>query len=129
MLLLLSFPLLKKLPFSRSLLSLDLISKSWMLSAFAKNFLKPFFFSGSTSQVWKSIIRFCASKCFTPLNNSSIEFWILIIFLDIGSSFCLKLASFNLSLVMYKSFSPCISWPNLLVASKYFFTSSLGVFL
>ena len=48
--------------------------------------------------------------------------------LDLISKSHLKLPLFNLSLVMCKSISPCISWPNSLVASKYFFTSSFDVF-
>ena len=39
-----AFPLLKKVLFSQSLLSLSLISKSLMPGALSKNLLKPFFF-------------------------------------------------------------------------------------
>ena len=44
-----------------------------------------------------------------------------------GLSLRLKLASFNLLFATYKSISSSISSPNLLVAKKYFFTSSLVV--
>ena len=45
--------------FSRSFLSLKLISKSQVLNSFAKNLLKPFFFPISSSQIREPITGFC----------------------------------------------------------------------
>ena len=118
-------PLLKNLFFSRSLFSLDRISKSLMSGALSKNLLKSFCLPISASFIKEPITGFCASKCFTSLNKSSIGFLFLIMFFEIGSSLLLKLASFNLLLVTYRSSSPCISSPKLLVADRNFFTSSL----
>ena len=128
LLLLLSFPLLKKSSFARSLLNFDHNSKSLMSGAFFNSLLRSLFFPISTWRMIESTTGFCVLKCFMSLSNNSIEFWFLIILFDTGLSFCLKLALFNLSFVTYKFFSPCISCPNLLVASKFFFTSSLGEF-
>ena len=79
----------------------------------------------STSFIKEPITGFCQSKCFTFWSKSSVGFLFLIMLLEIGSSLLLKLASFNLLLVTYRSSSPCISSPKLLVANKNFFLSSL----
>ena len=127
-----------------SLLSLDCSFRSSTSGAWERNLLKSFFFPMSASRIklpitefcvpqcFKSLNNistgFCVSKCFKSLNNKSTGFWFFIIFFEMGSSFCLKLASFNLLLVTYKLISSWISWPNSLVASKNLFTSSLGAF-
>ena len=97
-----------------------------MSGALSKNLLKFFFFlPTSTSFIKKPMTGFCASKCFTRSSKISIGFLFLIMFFEIGLSFLLKLASFNLLLVMYKSSFHCISSPKLLVANGNFFMSSL----
>ena len=122
-------PLLKNSLPSRSLLSLDLSSKSLMFGALSKNLLRSFFLPMSTSRIKEPITGFCASKCFTSLNRSSIGFWFLIMLFEMGSSFPLKLASFSLLLVTHRSISPRISSPNSLVARRHFFTSRWVCFL
>ena len=77
------------------LFSLDLNSMSIMSSAPFKILLRSFFLPISISFIKLPITEFCASKCFKSLNKNSIEFWFLMTFLEIGSSFLLKLALFN----------------------------------
>ena len=90
-----------------------------------KMYSNPFFLPISTSFIKEPITGFCASKCFTSLNKSSIRFLFLIMLFEIGSSPLLKLTSFTLLLVTYRSSSPCISSPKSLVPNRNFSTSSL----
>ena len=112
-----SSPLLKNFLPLQSLLSLDLSSKSLMSGALSKNLLRSFFLPVSTSRIKEPITGFCASKCFTSLNKSSIGFWFFIMFSRWGRAYVPKAGLVQAS----------ISLPNLLVAKRYFLTSSLGV--
>ena len=76
-----------------------------MSGALSKNLLWSFFLPLSTSRIKEPITWFCALKCFTSLNKSSIEFWFFITFFEMGSSLCLKVDSFSLLFVTYKSIS------------------------
>ena len=60
----------------------------------------------SIFQARELIMGLCALNVEISLKTSSSGFWFLIIFLEMGSSFRLKLAVFSLSLVMHKSISP-----------------------
>ena len=105
---------IEKFIFLQSLFSLYRISKSLTLVALSKNLPKSFFTNIkepllSKNQLWGFVRQ-------NALHHVLVE---------IGSSLLLKLASFNVLLVTYRSSSPCISSPKLLVANKNFFTSSL----
>ena len=94
LLLLLLLLLLNLLSLSRRARSL--ISRG--LDALARVLLRTSFFPMSISQSKEPVTGFCASKFEMSLKTSSIGF--MIISFGIGSSFCLKLTSFNLSFVM-----------------------------
>ena len=105
---------IEKFIFLQSLFSLYRISKSLTLVALSKHLPKSFFTNIkepllSKNQLWGFVRQ-------NALHHVLVE---------IGSSLLLKLASFNVLLVTYRSSSPCISSPKLLVANKNFFTSSL----
>ena len=105
---------IEKFIFLQSLFSLYWISKSLTLVALSKNLPKSFFTNIkepllSKNQLWGFVRQ-------NALHHALVE---------TGSSLLLKLASFNVLLVTYRSSSPCISSPKLLVANKNFFTSSL----
>ena len=105
---------IEKFIFLQSLFSLYWISKSLTLVALSKNLPKSIFTNIkepllSKNQLWGFVHQ-------NALHHALVE---------IGSSLLLKLASFKVLLVMYRSSSPCISSPKLLVANKNFFTSSL----
>ena len=105
---------IEKFIFLQSLFSLYWISKSLTLVALSKNLPKSIFTNIkepllSKNQLWGFVRQ-------NALHHVLVE---------IGSSLLLKLASFNVLLVTYRSSSPCISSPKLLVANKNFFTSSL----
>ena len=114
-------PLLKDLFCSQSLFSLDWISKSLILDGLSKNLLNFFFFYQYQPLINEPIRGFCASKCFTFLNQSSLRFLCLIMFFEIGLSLLLKPSLFNLLLVTYRPNSSCISSPKSLVANRNFF--------
>ena len=65
---------------------------------FLQKITQTFIFPISTSLIKEPITGFCASKCLTTLSSNSIGFCFFYKIFEIGSSFPLKLASFNLLL-------------------------------
>ena len=105
------------------------ISKSlpgWLSRDFIKSLSVCFLFK-SISLSNEPTIGFSASKVEMSSKTSSKGFCLLSVYLLIRSNFCLKLASFILSLVTEWFISVCILFAKSDVARIYFWTSSFGI--
>ena len=110
-------------------LSLLCISISTVLGAFFIKVLAKSLSSRSSCFNSNPTIPFCASTVEISLNKSSKGFRLQKIFFSIESNFCLKLPLLSLSHVTYKLICSCIPFPKSLVARRYFYTSSVGIFV
>ena len=110
---------------------LDILgSQSLYQDKLSRDFIKSLsvcFLFKSISLSNEPTIGFSASKVEMSSKTSSKGFCLLSIYLLIRSNFCLKLASFILSLVTELFISVCILFAKSDVARIYFWTSSFGI--